>query len=92
MYRECGKGWNDIIDALEHSMLEIDPDYKVDQIKEKYGGLRYYFTPSDNKYNKQLDELVSIAELQCEVTCEICGKPGILRTGRWFSTRCEEHK
>ena len=37
-----GKGWIPIIDQLDKDITELDPDYSIDQVKEKMGGLRYY--------------------------------------------------
>jgi len=45
------------------------------QIKEKFGGLRFYY--SRNAENaERIDALVSFAENLCDRTCSHCGKPG----------------
>ena len=67
---------------------DIIPQVTLDQVKEKFGGLRFYYTGGDD----YISGLVSMAESMSEVTCEVCGSPG-KRTGLgWISTRCEEHK
>lgn len=38
----CDKGWYPLIIELDQKLAEIFPDYKVHQVKEKYGTLRYY--------------------------------------------------
>lgn len=55
-----GKGWLSIIVDLDQKLAEIDPGYEIHQIKEKFGGLRYYVkfsfesgrTWSKEKYEK----------------------------------------
>jgi hypothetical protein len=40
--RPVGKGWCGIIDQLDKDITELDPDYSITQVKEKFGTLRYY--------------------------------------------------
>ncbi len=74
---------------------EIEP-VVVDQIKEKYGGLRFYYTGGDNV----IDGMVTMAESWAVHTCETCGNPGVNRsiqqTGQWLfrgwlTTLCDMH-
>ena len=37
-----GRGWLPIVEELDRQLAEIAPDYEIHQIKEKFGGLRYY--------------------------------------------------
>ena len=66
---------------------ESIPQVTLDQVKEKFGGLRFYYTGGD----EHIRGLVSMAESMSEVTCEICGSPGKRGGNGWISTRCEEH-
>jgi len=59
----------------------------VAQIKEKFGGLRFYYDGG----NDIIAGMVSMAEAWAEHTCEECGKPGQSRTGGWIKTLCDEH-
>lgn len=59
----------------------------VDQIKEKFGGLRFYYTGGDNK----IDGMVRMAESWAAHSCEECGAPGRPRRGGWIRTLCDEH-
>lgn len=59
----------------------------VDQIKEKFGGLRFYYSGGDG----YVDGLVTMAEQWAEQTCEICGERGELRKLGWMRTLCDEH-
>ena len=96
----CGDGWYDAIDDLCRSIqthLEINepkylvPDtehtFKVVQVKEKFGTLRFYTSHGD--------EFIHACELLygccTEVICETCGEPGLIRKGGWYQCLCDEH-
>ena len=74
---ECGDGWKDIIHRTHEKLEYIDPKYKISQIKEKFGGLRYYYNHSFESYDdvrrKIMDDIVTAAELEASRTCELCG-------------------
>lgn len=57
------------------------------QVKEKFGGLRFYVDGADD----YVRGLIDMAEGMSLRTCETCGKPGRCRKGGWVSTLCEEH-
>lgn len=60
----------------------------VEQIKEKFGGLRFYYTGGDEK----IDGMVDMATSWAEHTCEECGSPGVNRAIRgWLTTLCDVH-
>ena len=63
------------------------PQVTVAQIKEKFGGLRFYYDGG----NDIIAGMVSMAEIWAEHACEECGKPGQSRTGVWIKTLCDEH-
>ena len=85
---DCGPGWYPILARLEERLQQIDPDYRVHQIKEKFGTLRFYFS------SRHLDaslEVAADAEAESERTCERCGNPGSLRKRNgWFRTVCDD--
>ena len=94
---EAPSGWYDILDdalgkITQH--LEDTPliegkehQFTVFQIKEKFGGLRFYVEGSDDVINN----IINNAELRSDVTCQSCGKPGKGRTDRrWISTLCDD--
>jgi hypothetical protein len=71
---------------------KTDPDYqsdyfpvKFDQVKEKYGGLRLYFSGGD----EYVEGLVSMAEAMSYKICEVCGNKGEPNKGGWISTLCD---
>lgn len=64
------------------------PQVVVEQIKEKFGGLRFYYSGGDDT----IDGMVRIAEAWASRTCETCGHPGELRYGGWVRTLCDYHE
>lgn len=59
---------------------------KFDQIKEKFGGLRVYFSGGDD----YVEGLVSMAECWSYKTCETCGERGQPTKGGWVITLCDK--
>jgi len=80
-----GKGWSTLIDTIYDNLR---PETYVMQVKEKFGGLRFYVggaTPEEF-------EVIDKAEADSYTICEECGKPGILREDLgWILTLCDEH-
>jgi hypothetical protein len=60
----------------------------VAQIKEKFGGLRFYYDGGD----EQIFGMVRMAEAWADCSCEECGKPGKKHSGGWVRTLCDEHE
>jgi len=59
------------------------PAVKIDQIKEKFGGLRFYYSGGD----KEVAGMVNFAEYLCNKTCEVSGERGELHIrGSWLKT------
>jgi hypothetical protein len=57
------------------------------QVKEKFGGLRFYVqAATDKHYN-----YISFAESMSYRTCEECGAPGKTYTDGWHRTMCDIH-
>jgi len=63
------------------------PQVTLDQVKEKFGTLRFYYTGGDD----YISGMVTMAESMSGVTCETCGKHGKRVGGGWVTTLCEEH-
>ena len=61
------------------------PQVTLDQVKEKFGTLRFYYSGGDEYING----LVSMAESMSGCTCEECGNPGERKGGGWVRTMCE---
>ena len=94
---ECGDGWfqilNQLMGNIQHHIDwknkdgEVVPQVTLDQVKEKFGRLRFYYTGGDD----YVRGLVSMAESMSGITCEECGKPGTQTSGGWIKTVCVEH-
>ena len=94
---ECGNGWYELLDVLL-SILELrqrrgsvpSDDIEITQIKQKFGGLRFYCHGVDDYCYGMID----LAEKISTRICEECGNPGRLMTTHtgWLYTACEEHK
>lgn len=74
---DCDKGWYPLLVQINKSLRELDPHYKVIQVKEKYGGLRYYFDTNSGKA-KRMRNIVIFYEDQSYSICEMTGKKGQL--------------
>ena len=52
----CGNGWFNIIDNLSKQITDLEKKYKIkviaDQVKEKFGGLRFYYHVYDKPTQK----------------------------------------
>ena len=60
---------------------------RVAQVKEKFGGLRFYVDNADDYVRGAIE----MAEMMSLRTCEVCGNRGRKHTGGWIRTLCEEH-
>lgn len=94
----CGEGWWPIIAELcgqiqhhinwKNRQSEIVVQVVVGQIKEKFGGLRFYYSGGDD----EISGMVRMAEAWANNTCETCGSPGKRREGGWIKTLCDTHE
>ena len=89
---ECGDGWYSLIDELCFNIDRVltgNPKLRfcVTQIKEKFGGLRFYYYGGDDEITK----LVSNAEDKSFKICEDCGKKGKkVEVRGWLRTQCKK--
>ena len=91
IFLPVGPGWKQIIWELDDDLAKLDPDYGIAQVKEKFGGLRYYIGNIDVPY-EEYGPLIDAAEAKSYQTCEDCGEPGILREDLgWIRTLCQKH-
>ena len=87
---EIDPGWHDLIYKLLQDIKALNPEegFEVVQIKEKFGGLRFY----TNFGTDEIFELIHKAEDASYKICEICGKKGKLRNDiGWYLTLCNDH-
>ena len=94
---ECGDGWfpilNQLMGNIQHHIdwknrtEEVVPQVVLQQVKEKFGTLRFYYSGGDD----YVRGLVSMAESMSGIMCETCGNPGTRTSGGWIKTACKEH-
>lgn len=92
-YLEVSECWYSLIDSLctDLQVLADASDLQVEalQVKEKFGGLRFYVM---NATGEMLD-LIDKAEDASFAICETCGEPGKQAVEKgWVYTACEKHK
>jgi hypothetical protein len=92
-----GSGWWQIIDSLCDNIQSYidwqkthDPvvQVTVDQVKEKFGGLRFYYQGGDS----HIAGMVRMTESWASHSCETCGAPGKRRSGGYIRTLCDVHE
>lgn len=93
---DVGPGWIHIIAKLHNAIFFMNPNYKLAQVKQKFGGLRYYV---DLHFDDDQDptlptEIINVlirhAEELASQTCEECGEPGKLNKSKpWIKTVCD---
>lgn len=92
---DVGDGWLQIVDDLHACIIKVCPEYHIEQIKEKFGGLRYYVRLPEDKaiFMPVVQGLIEVAENKSFDTCEVCGEPGepVSRKSGWVKTVCPLH-
>ena len=88
---DCGTGWDEILATLHKEIIKVRPDYKLHQVKEKFGELRFYVADdAHDAADDFINTLIEHAEAAAATTCQYCGKPGELRNNHgWLYTLCD---
>lgn len=86
-------GWLPIIERLFEQIDErLDArdrdEFRIFQIKEKFGGLRIY---TEGLLHTDISDLIDEAEEAAWDACMYCGDPGKPRLTGWRLTLCERH-
>ena len=92
---ECGDGWYKIIDHCCR-MIQYDIDHNKKeqvvavQVKEKFGGLRFYVDGA----NEKAYDIIRFFESLSYRICEKCGKSDAKTESKehWIRTRCDKCK
>lgn len=94
---ECREGWYNLLFSLSERLVvlfaeipqENHLDFKVLQVKQKFGTLRFYC--SDNNY--AISAAIRRAERDSSLICEECGEPGLCQRNvlGWWFTACKKH-
>ena len=79
---------DEIIEQMGYKVTPKVEWIRVAQIKEKFGGLRFYYDGGDD----YISGMVTMAESWASRTCETCGSKGMTRGGGWVRTLCDEHE
>jgi len=88
----CPKGWEQLVLDAHAKLVETDPEYKIMQIKEKFGGLRFYVAHKDYE---AAEEAIRPAEIASYETCDTCGTKENVSTATlgegfyWVLTLCD---
>jgi hypothetical protein len=96
-----GEGWWPIIESLcaniqshtdwwnkNRETRPVVEQVVVEQIKEKFGGLRFYYSGGDDT----VAGMVRMAEAWASHACEECGAPGKSGGQGWIKTLCPVHR
>lgn len=91
-------GWTPILaqacEEIDAILGEHKQGFHFSQIKEKYGGARYYFdaVSVNSEKLKRIQILLDKAELATETACMLCGSPATIeKYGGWFMCLCDAH-
>jgi len=84
-------GWFDVLWALSDDLermglaLPVRSKLNVQQVKEKFGALRFYVTHAPEEIRQRIQK----AQADSERTCELCGQPGQIMVKSFFwAARC----
>jgi hypothetical protein len=88
---QCGPGWYPLIERLSADIAAILDEmplaaFRVLQVKQKFGGLRFRVTGS----NERILNRIATARVEAAHTCERCGRPSRIRSvDMWLTTICD---
>ena len=91
----CDSGWFHIINTLSAELENLNKNItggkiEASQVKEKFGGLRFYIGSCPTEISDKVDKLIDKAQHLSYKTCEICGSSGKLRDWGWCKTLCDK--
>lgn len=91
----CDDGWYDLIYTLCSQITnhlkwnKKDDKVQVVQVKEKFGGLRFYINGGPD----EVHGMISMAEAMSYKICDVCGNKGeTKRIQGWYRTTCDIHR
>ena len=87
-YPECGfhvgDGWLPIVEEALDKMIAAGWDKQLDQVKQKFCGLRIYTGIASDEVRK----IIAKAEAKANIACEHCGQPHGLEIPRGGIALC----
>lgn len=83
----CMAGWYEIVRQCCLDIVESDDLCRAAQLKEKFGGVRFYVDDALPSTLARIQELESLSLK----TCSVCGAPGRVQSrGGWLTALCQE--
>ncbi|WP_329565422.1 hypothetical protein [Streptomyces sp. NBC_01361] len=92
--RAVGPGWHPLLLRLHEGLRVHAADYRVDDLKEKFGTVRIQVSGVPDSAGGEIRVLLAAAEERSAVTCEFCGAAGRQRRRDdaslgWIKTVCD---
>jgi hypothetical protein len=84
----AGSIWSGDCASNSKRLCRRGQPFKVAQVKEKFGGLRFYFEGGNDAFHA-IRACIAAAAQESFHICEVCGQPGYLIGHN--RTRCDEH-
>lgn len=75
----------DVLKPVFKTVPNAVPQVVAEQVKEKFGGLRFYYRGGDDV----IGGMLQMAESMSYVTCEVCSNPAKPSKGGWIVTMCQ---
>lgn len=75
------EGWHQLVVSCDAELARLDEGYSILQIKEKFGGLRFYMEPRESTKDgvrEKMREIVDGYEAMSLETCEATGRTGVM--------------
>ena len=83
---QVGPGWVPLLERLIMDLIALGWDRDCHQVKEKFGGLRFYTGPVSEACFQRIRE----AESESMRTCTVCGGPADPEKMGW-GRKCSTH-
>lgn len=80
-------GWFSLVERLIVDLIALGWDRNCQQIKEKFGGLRFYI----GEGTPEVRARITAAEDDARVTCTVCGALGSFKNTNGRFVACEAH-
>jgi len=89
---DMSRGWRQCFGML--LVKDIDKalkgkEFHSEQLKSKYGALRWYFSASADVYN-EIQDIIRAYEVISENVCESCGQVDVGATSGWIMPLCRK--
>jgi len=86
---DVSDGWIPLIQNLIEELIEAGWNKQICQVKEKFGGLRFYINDASDEIWNIIEKYESLSY----ETCELCGEKAELRKHGygWWLTLCNKH-